>query len=120
MSVLQDALASPEGTQLPSEAWRSDFQVSTEAEPLYPWFFTAIGLERVPPPEAKSPSKRGGRDRGRGAGRAAGRVRRSDGGPRSAALAAASSLRASPCRLRSRMLTVCFVFSTVGCRKGHH
>ena len=83
MPFTQDALAAPEGTQLPSEAWRSDCQGSTEVEPLYPWFFTAVGLERVPPPDAKSPSKRGGRDRGRGAGRVAGRVRRSDSGQRS-------------------------------------
>ena len=85
----------PDGIQLQSEAWRSDYQRSTEAEPLYPWFFTAVGLERVPPPEAaKSPGKRGGRERGRGAGHLAGRLRRSDSNQRSVALAVCWELNA--------------------------
>ena len=60
--ALQDALASRAGAQLPLAVWRSDVSGHGEAEPLYPWFFEAIGLERVP--NAESPRKRAGRGRG--------------------------------------------------------
>ena len=47
-----------------------------EAEPLYPWFYEAIGLERVPAPVPEPPGKRGGKRLGRG-GRIASRSRHS-------------------------------------------
>ena len=70
----QDALASPDGVQLPSEVWRSDSHGAGDAEPLYPWVFTAIGLERVSQAEAETPGKGSRKGRGRSARRAAGRI----------------------------------------------